>query len=231
MEITHDRSYINRSALEFIARGYGAEDIHSLRFQFVYTEAEQARNAAQASTAQGRNIIQAAQEKQRVMKPVMEAIAAEFACYQYNPDLEYGYDSPDWDLFFWCNGLNTTTGGKLSGRDYSYFTLNFNEAQTVEERKKVCALVLQLLNDRFGNSPNFTVTVQYTATLDEQKIRQTAEQMLPGLLKRKCVYHEMNGRLKRTSEGVFFRQKHSKSRGYPLSPSSIVQMGWALDAA
>ena len=117
MEITHDRSYINRSALEFIARGYGAEDIHSLRFQFVYTEAEQARNAAQASTAQGRNIIQAAQEKNRVMKPVMEAIAAEFACYQYNPDLEYGYDSPDWDLFFWCNGLNTTTGGKLSGRD------------------------------------------------------------------------------------------------------------------
>ena len=74
MEITHDRSYINRSALEFIARGYGAEDIHSLRFQFVYTEAEQARNAAQASTAQGRNIIQAAQEKNRVMKPVMRPL-------------------------------------------------------------------------------------------------------------------------------------------------------------
>ncbi len=124
-----------------------------------------------------------------------------------------------------------TTGGQLSGRDYSYFTLNFNEAQTPEERKKVCALVLQMLKERFGNSPNFSVTVQYTATLDEQKIRQAAEQMLPGLLKRKCVYREMTGRLKQTSEGVFFMKKHAKSRGYPLSPSSIVQIGWALDAA
>lgn len=124
-----------------------------------------------------------------------------------------------------------TTGGKLSGRDYSYFTLNFNKAQTPEERRKVCALVLQLLNDRFGNSPNFSVTVQYTATLDEQKIQQTAEQMLPSLLKRKRVYREMRGRLKQTSEGVFFMKKHSKSHGYLLSPSSIVQIGWALDAA
>lgn len=231
MEITHDRSYINRSELDFIARGYGAEDFHSLRFQFIYTEVEKARNAAQAEAMQGANIVQAAQEKNRAMKPVMEAIAAVFACYQYDPNLEYDYDSPDWDLFFWCNDLYMTTGGKLSGRDYSYFTLNFNAAQTLDERKKVCALVIQLLNDRFEDAPNFSVTVQYTATLDEQKIRQAAAQMLPDLLKRKCVYHEMNGRLKRTSEGVFFMKKHSKSRGYPLSPSSIVQMGWALDAA
>ena len=231
MEITHDRSYINRSELDFIARGYGAEDFHSLRFQFVYTEVEKARNAAQAEAMQGASIVQAAQERNRAMKPVMEAIAAEFACYQYDPNLEYDYDSPDWDLFFWCNDLYMTTGGKLSGRDYSYFTLNFNAAQTLDERKKVCALVIQLLNDRFEDAPNFSVTVQYTATLDEQKIRQAAAQMLPSLLKRKCVYHEMNGRLKQTSEGVFFMKKHSKSRGYPLSPSSIVQMGWALDAA
>ena len=231
MEITHDRSYINRSALDFIARGYGTEDLYSLRFQFVYTEAERARNAAQAKTTRGANVVQAAQEKNRAMEPVMEAIAAEFTCYQYDPDLEYDYDSPGWDLFFWCNDLYMTTGGKLSGRDYSYFTLNFNKAQTPEERRKVCALVLQLLNDRFENAPNFSVTVQYTATLDEQKIRQTAEQMLPGLLKRKCVYRDMKGRLKQTSEGVFFMKKHSKSHGYLLSPSSIVQIGWALDAA
>lgn len=231
MEISHGRSYINRSAMEFIARGYGIEDLHSLRFQFVYTEAERAKNAAQAKIMQSANIVQAAQEKSQAMKPVIEAIAAEFVCYQYNPDLEYDYDSPDWDLFFWCNDLYMTTGGKLFGRDYSYFTLNFNAAQTLEEHKKVCALVLQLLNDRFEDSPNLSVTVQYTATLDEQKIRQAAEQMLPGLLKRKCVYHEMKGRLKQTSEGVFFMKKHAKSRGYLLSPSSIVQIGWTLDAA
>lgn len=231
MEIFHDRSCINRTALDFVARGYGIEDLYSLRFQFLYTEAERARNAAQAKAMQGANIVQAAQARNRAMKPVMEAIAAAFVCYQYDPDLEYDYDSPDWDLFFWCNSLYMTTGGKLSGRDYSYFTLNFNKAQTPEERRKVCALVLQLLNDRFGNSPNFSVTVQYTATLDEQKIQQTAEQMLPSLLKRKCVYCKMKGRLKQTSEGVFFMKKHSRSYGYPLSPSSIVQIGWALDAA
>lgn len=227
MEITHDRSYIGRTSLDFIARGYGIEDLYSLRFQFVYTEAERARNRAMP----GVNVAQAAQKKNAAMRPVMEAIAAEFACYQYDPHLEYDYDSPDWDLFFWCNDLYMTTGGKVSGRDYSYFTLNFNKAQTPEERRKVCTLVLQLLEGRFGNSPNFSVTVQYTATLDEQKIRQAAEQMLPGLLKRKCIYHEMAGRLKQTSEGVFFMKKHAKNRGYLLSPSSIVQIGWALDAA
>lgn len=100
MEVSHDRSYIKHSALDFIARGYGIEDLYSLRFQFIYTETERARNAAQAKTMQSANVVQAAQEKNRVMKPVMEAIAAEFACYQYDPDLEYNYDSPDWDLFF-----------------------------------------------------------------------------------------------------------------------------------
>lgn len=231
MEIVHDRSYIDRSAQDFIARGYGIEDLYSLRFQFVYTEAERTRNAVQAKTTQSANVMQAAQEKNRVMQPVMEAIAAEFACYQYDSDSEYDYDSSDWDLFFWCNDLYMTTGGKLSGRDYSYFTLNFNKAQTPEERRKVCALVLQILKERFGNSPNFSVTVQYTVTLDEQKIKQAAEQMLPGLLKRKCVYRNMKGRLKQTSKGVFFMKKHAKSRGYLLSPSSIVQIGWTLDAA
>lgn len=124
-----------------------------------------------------------------------------------------------------------TTGGKLSGRDYSYFTLTFNEAHLPEERKKVCAFALQLLKDKFGDSPNLSVTVQYTATLDEKKIRQAAEQMLPNLLKRKCVYREMTGRIKQTSKGVFFMKKHAKSRGYLLSPASILQIGWALDAA
>lgn len=226
MEITHDRSYIDRSSLEFITRGYGIEDLYSLRFQFVYAQAERARDRA----AVGFNVAQAAQEKNRAMKPVMEAIAAEFACYQYDPHLEYDYDSPDWDLFFWCNNLYMTTGGKISGWDYSYFTLNFNKAQTPEERKKVCVLVLRLLEDRFKDSPNLSVAIQYTVTLDEQKIRQAAEQMLPDLLKRKCVYREMAGRLKQTHEGVFFMKKHAKNRGYLLSPSSIVQIGWALDA-
>lgn len=231
MEITYDRSYIDRTSLDFIARGYGIEDLHSLRFQFIYTEAERARNAAQASTMQGTNIVQAAQAKNKIMEPVMEALAAELACYQYDPELEYTFDSPDWDLFFWCNDLYMTTGGKLSGRDYSYFTLTFNEAHLPEGRKKVCAFTLQLLKDKFGDSPNLSVTVQYTATLDEKKIRQAAEQMLPNLLKRKCVYREMTGRIKQTSAGVFFMKKHAKSRGYLLSPASIVQIGWALDAA
>lgn len=82
MEITHDRSYIGQSSLDFIARGYGSEDLHSLRFQFVYTEAERARNAARAKTMQGANIVQAAQRKSMAMQPIMEAIAAAFVCYQ-----------------------------------------------------------------------------------------------------------------------------------------------------
>lgn len=231
MEITHDRSYIGPFSLDFMTHGYGAEDLYSLRFQFIYTEAERARNAAQARTTQGVNFSQAAQERNNAMKPVMEAIAAKFACYQCAPDLEYGYNSPDWDLFFWCNDLQACSGTKLSGRDYSYFTLSFNRAQTLEKRKEVCAKVLQLLKERFGNHPNLSVDIEYDLWLDRKRVQQAAEQMLPALLKRKCVYRGMVGRIKRTSEGVFFMKKHAKSRGYPLSPASIVQIGWAQEAA
>lgn len=231
MEITRDRSYIDRTSLDFMARGYGAEDLHSLRFQFVYTEAERATNAAQARAVSSTNFMQAAQERSNAMKPVIEAIAAKLTCYQYDHYLECDYNSPDWDLFFWCNDLYITTGGKLFGRDYSYFTLTFNQAHSPEKRKKVCYSVLHLLEEKFRDSPNLSVAIQYKAALDEQKIRQAAEQMLPRLLKRKCVYREMVGRIKQTSEGVFFMKKHAKSRGYPLSPASIVQIGWAQEAA
>ena len=61
------------------------------------------------------------------MRPVIEKLADAFVLYQFS-DCGVPYDSDKWDLFFWCNDFNTTCRtSDLTGRDYSYMTLNFNK--------------------------------------------------------------------------------------------------------
>ena len=38
MNLWHDKSYIAPSGPEWVERGYAIYDVHSVRFQFVYTE-------------------------------------------------------------------------------------------------------------------------------------------------------------------------------------------------
>lgn len=110
------------------------------------------------------------------MASVMAAIAREFICYQYEAEDPAPYGSSRWELFFWCNDFsNTLHGYGLSGRDYSYFTLSFNSAQTVEQRVAVCGRVLQFLETRFHSNPNLEVAVQYTTWYDKGKIKADAK--------------------------------------------------------
>ena len=64
----------------------------------------------------------------------MEAIAWDFVCYQYDENIPVSYGSDRWDLYFWCNPFNGAADA--SERDFSYFTLTFNERQTLEKRRK-----------------------------------------------------------------------------------------------
>ena len=68
---------------------------------------------------------QASLESSAAMKPVMEAIAQDFVCYQYDENIPVPYGSDRWDLYFWCNPF--TGAAETSERDFSYFTLTFNE--------------------------------------------------------------------------------------------------------
>ena len=148
MNILHDKSSVKSSSAKWIDRGYAREDVHSLRLQYVYTPEQREANRQICDDGPDeahRRIKQAAESKNAVMASVMAAIAREFICYQYEAEDPAPYGSSRWELFFWCNDFsNTLHGYGLSGRDYSYFTLSFNSAQTVEQRVAVCGRVLQL---------------------------------------------------------------------------------------
>ena len=107
MNITHDQSLIGYDSRELIKRGYGCMAIDVLRLEFLYTP-DKAQKPEKRSP----------QQRNHIMKSVMDTIAARFPCYQYNVPRNMQYHSQDWALFFWCReaaGENDTAG---DGRDY-----------------------------------------------------------------------------------------------------------------
>lgn len=170
MKIHEDRSHMNIDTRWF-EKGYAKEDVHSLRLQSLCTEAEAAANKqfydSHTREEWEQYIRQASLESSAAMKPVMEAIAQDFVCYQYDENIPVSYGSDRWDLYFWCNPFNGAADA--SERDFSYFTLTFNERQTLEKRRKVCQQVLDLLCSRFQEHPNLDVAVQYSYGLTIQR--------------------------------------------------------------
>ena len=162
MNLWHDKSYIAPSGPEWVERGYAMYDVHSVRFQFVYTEEQKEANRCAHTVAdEGQALVMAAEARNSVMNPLMDAIAQNFVCYQYEDTEPAPFRSCQWDLFFWCNDFSSTLHGYgLSGRDYSYFTLTFNENQTVEKRAEVCWRLLQFLEHRCRKNRNLDVAVQ-----------------------------------------------------------------------
>ena len=160
MKIREDRSHMNIDTRWF-EKGYAKEDVHSLRLQSLCTEAEAAANKqfydSHTCEEWEQYIRQASLESSAAMKPVMEAIAQDFVCYQYDENIPVSYGSDRWDLYFWCNPFSGAADA--SERDFSYFTLTFNERQTLEKRRKVCQQVLDLLCSRFQEHPHLHVRI------------------------------------------------------------------------
>lgn len=186
MNILHDKSSVKSSSAKWIDRGYAREDVHSLRLQYVYTPEQREANRQICDDGPDeahRRIKRAAESKNAVMASVMAAIAREFICYQYESEDPAPYGSSRWELFFWCNDFsNTLHGYGLSGRDYSYFTLSFNLAQTVEQRAAVCGRVLQFLETRFHLLNYNTIKVL---------LHKKAHHAHPNVTPQKCTMREM----------------------------------------
>ena len=174
MNIRHDRSYISENSRDLIGRGYAAEVLDTLRFRFTYTQVERDANRSRAQTQPYADGIaeraKAAMLRSAEMEQIMATIAEQFVCYQYD-DRKYPFRDGGWDLFFWCNCFfNTMPGHGLDGRDYSYFTLSFNEQHTAEKRKEICDSVLALINEKFPANPHLDIALQYSALLDYTRI-------------------------------------------------------------
>ena len=234
MQIIHDRSYIGQTSREFISRGYACESIYSLRFSFAYTEAQQAENRAYAdqvgfdSDEWNTRVSRAALLKSGHMEPVAALLAKNLKVYQFDKNEDIPYRS-DWDLFFWCNDLSQTVRGGLSGRDYSYFTMTFNENHGPDRRQRIYSRVMRILN-QFVDDPNLEIAVQYVAIMDDIKLQRDAEIAAPKLGGRTCEHRGMEGRLEWSGERLYFRKKRSRTYIYRLTDAEILALSWKLSA-
>ena len=87
MRMWHDRSYLDVSDSEFVSRGYAEDDLFSVNINFEYTGEQRAENAKTAKTMTpeqwSAHCTVAVQRKSAYIFPVIEAIAQNFVCYQY----------------------------------------------------------------------------------------------------------------------------------------------------
>lgn len=206
------------------------DDIHSVRFQFIYTEVQQKTNRrAYAEYNEAHHLILAAEMRNAVMAPIMDAIAQNFVCCQYEDVDPAPFKSSQWDFFFWCNDFrNTLHGSGLSGRDYSYFTLTCNENQTVEKRAEVCGRLLQFLERRWRENCNLDVAVQYSIWYDRKKIAKDASRMKHLLDGRSYSYDNQNGKFLLDGGALFYRPKYAKRRIYCVSDMDVLTACWNL---
>lgn len=231
MIIYHDTSYVKPSNAKWIAKGYAMEDIYSLRLQFLYTEAQQEENrmAHAAGIRDTVQLRQAAEHRNAVMAPIMAAIAHNFICYGYTEEEPAPYLSDGWEVYFWCNDFsNTAHGCGLSGRDYSYFTLTFNERQTVSQRRVLCERLLEFLDTEFKSHPNLHVAVQYSIWYDTKKIERDARKMQYLLDGRRHIYGGKEGRFFLESGELLFRPKYAKRTVYRVDRADILTICWEL---
>ena len=224
MNISHDRSYIAHTSEKWIARGYAKPDFDSLRIQYVYTQEQQAE--CRSITPQG--LALDAQSRNAVMAPIMAAIAEKFVCCQYKDSLT-PYRSECWDLFFWCNDFsNTLHGFGLSGRDYSYFTLTFNEKQSVEKRADTCQRLLEFMEQHFHDNPNLDIVVQHCVRFDDEKLRQDTNKLKACLDGHPHTFNGKDGRLLLNNGVLLFRPKYSKRKFYRMTDTEILDLCWDL---
>lgn len=212
-----------RTAVQMFAAGLGPQPP-------VCTEAEAAANKqfydSHTREEWEQYIRQASFESSAAMKPVMEAIAQDFVCYQYDENIPVSYGSDRWDLYFWCNPFNGAADA--SERDFSYFTLTFNERQTLEKRRKVCQQVLELLCSRFQEHPHLHVAVQYSIWFDHPKIHDAVERAKPRLHGLRCIQDQKEGKLLLQDGALLFKPKYAKKYTRTLSQSQILSLSWEL---
>lgn len=230
MQIIHDHSFISRTGREFISHGYACESIYSLRFSFLYTEAQQAESRVYAesvgpeSGAWSAYITANARQRSQHMERIAAIMAQSFKVCQYDGEDNAPYSS-GWDLFFWCNDF--TMRGLPSGRDYGCFTLSFNSRHSPEQRQKILDRAMHIL-ELFADDENLHVAVQYEAVMNEAKIKQDARMAIPRITGRNCVYGNMEGRVETDGEALFFRKKRSRKYVYRLTDTEILSISWQL---
>lgn len=227
MIIREDHSHVSEYYQKVIGLGYAAEDIHSLRFEFRYTEQEVELNEQFRKTHHPVEVqtwrIQNMKRRSEIMQEVAAAIAGKFRCLQFVHNDTSDYWSDGWDYFFWCNSFSERMPDwKNTERDYSYFTLSFNEAMTPEKRQEICNQTLDFLRAQFGDNPNLNVTIQYQTRFEHEKINRDVEAVKYQLVNRQIDLDGKHGKIVLLNDRVYFKQKYAKKNYWSFTETELL---------
>jgi hypothetical protein len=222
MIIKEDFSYVEKD-MKFIDRGYAQLDVHSIRIDRYFTEKQKEQNVKihDAMPDQwGKYCEEMAQKIGEKVKSIVDYLSETFNIHQYKDSSMEHYDS-DWDLFFWCNH-------KHYGRDYSYVTLSFNSKRTVTQRMSDKDRVIEILNTHFTDMDGVIVYIQYTATYDDKKVKDTVNNYIPTILNTFINYAGHEGKIKSVGENRYgFFKKGARKYYYQVSDMVILEMAIA----
>lgn len=226
LEWREDYSHVDRSDIE---QGFKALDLHSIRIERHYTEEcmENNRRAAEElkslygadSEAWLARCEQARLDTAEKITRLCGHLAEHFNLYQYHGKEVFSYSSKEWHLFFWCNSLRDTAGGKISGRDMSYVTLSFNESMDAGERFGVLEQVREWLSGY--EEDGIQMTVQYSATVNRKFCVERAEEIISESAGKLVDTAYGRGRLSKVKGEYRFQKARARKHYYRLSPFEV----------
>ena len=139
---------------------------------------------------------------------------------------ELAYEGQDWDFFFWCRDLTPP----LSGRDYSYITLNANERQTPQRQEQAFAELLEFLVELCGDNQNLYVDVLHQLRYNQERFQSAVDQakrVLPGRL---CTYRGLKGSLELTVNGrLLFIPRQKRKAPAKISDTDMIRQLWIIE--
>lgn len=230
MTITHNRKMQAPDWELWIDKGLAVDGISSitLNYQFTQSDLQEEALLLKGKSPEEQEQIRNEQVLARnaKMKALMDEISFRFPCYQYEESNELAYEGQDWDFFFWCRDLTPP----LSGRDYSYITLNANEGQPPQRQEQAFADLLAFLAELCGDNRNLYVDVLHQLRYNQERFQSAVDQakrVLPGRL---CAYRGLKGSLELTVNGRLLFIPHLKRKEpAKISDPDMIRQLWLIE--
>lgn len=230
MTITHNRKMQAPDWELWIDKGLALDGISSVTLSYQFTQSDLQRESflLKGKTPEEQEQIRNEQVLARnaKMKALMDEIPFRFPCYQYEENDELAYEGQDWDFFFWCRDLTPP----LSGRDYSYITLNANERQTPQRQEQAFAELLEFLVELCGDNQNLYVDVLHQLRYNQERFQSAVDQakrVLPGCL---CTYRGLKGSLELTVNGrLLFIPRQKRKAPAKISDTDMIRQLWIIE--
>lgn len=207
MRMLDDMSYTNPDLIE---RGLMVAVPFQVRLDRYFTDEEKAANKAYAETHTDEEWVARCDEIREALAAeiikVLDLLEQHFTIGQYKNN---GYGN-DYDLWFWCNSLYTTTSGRLTGNDYSYVTLSIFADKSAENGNRIFNEIRELLADY--DAPNVQAIFQYSQNEIEPAIEAEAKRIFESCKGKFIKYDSYTGKLDwNESVGYTFKKKHGRT--------------------